>query len=401
MSKKLLIGSVVAAVLFTGCGTTINMSDYQTKVRQVYQVPDICKSEYESLKDIPRVAVLPFANNSSLSKANTSNTNANASYQHASATGIGVGAHGIGVAHASAGKIKVNKNTTSRVVDPKLDKAITSALEGVLVEMGGASVYSRTDLDKVMKEQKLQQSGLIDENTMVKLGKLAGVKYILTGSIDSVTQEYKDYENMGKAAAQVATNGGQKQDLSSQLFGAALKIGSSALSGMKITTRVTFKIIDVQTGKIVTSVQKEETKNIGKIPNPTYTQIVGGVKDDIMEALKDAKVELSDFFRLTGYITQIRTDGKKEKFVAQINLGKKDKLQPAQTFSVYSFEENEDPMTHKITCDKITMNVKLKVSDNQLQQTNAWTIVDGDDAPKVRAGQIIKRDKLSNSLISF
>jgi uracil phosphoribosyltransferase len=68
-----------------------------------------------------------------------------------------------------------------------LDKAISGALEGSLANMGGLKNYSRADLDKVMKEQKLQQSGLFDDKTLVKVGKLAGVKYIVTGSIDSVT----------------------------------------------------------------------------------------------------------------------------------------------------------------------------------------------------------------------
>ena len=143
---------------------------------------------------------------------------------------------------------------------------------------------------------------------------------------------------------------------------------------------------------------KEETKNIGQIKNPTYDQVIGGIKDDIMEALDDAKEELSDFFGVKGYILQVRTDAKRKNYIAQINLGKKDKVKPGQTFSVFSFEENEDPVTHKVTCDKVTMNVKLKVSDNQLQQTNAWTVADGDDAPNLRPGQIIKRDALKNSL---
>jgi hypothetical protein len=281
------------------------------------------------------------------------------------------------------------------VVDPKLDKAITSALEGVLAEMGGANIYSREDLDKVMAEQKLQQSGLMDENTLVQVGKLAGVKYIITGSIDSVTQEYKEYEKAVNAATSAPT---KKNSLSDMLFKTALNAGASAASGMKITTRITFKIIDVETGKIVSSVQKEETKNIGKIKHPSYDQVVGGIKDGVMEALQDAKTELSDFFSVNGYITQIKTDKDRKKYIAQINLGKKDKVKPSQTFKVYLFEENEDPVTGKVSCDRTTMNVKLKVSDNQLQKNNAWTVADGDDAEKLRPGQIITRDALTNSL---
>jgi TolB-like protein len=372
------------------------MSDYPNKVRQVYQVPEVCEAEYKKLKEIPKVAILPFANNSSFGKADTTTSDTQASYNRASASAVGFTNGGIGVAHVEKGSSQSHTNTTKRTVDPKLDKAITSALEGKLADMGGADVYSRTDLDKVMQEQKFQQSGLVDENTMVQVGKLAGVKYIITGSIDSVTQKYEDYTG----AAQAATNGGQQkqQDIGSMLFKAALNAGASAASGMKITTRVTFKVIDVETGKIVASVQKEETKNIGQIKNPTYDQVIGGIKDDIMEALDDAKEELSDFFGVKGYITQVRSDKEHKKYIAQINLGKKDKVKPGQTFKVYSFEENEDPVSGEVTCDKTTMNVELKVSDNQLQDKKAWTVADGEDAPNLRPGQVIKRNALKNSM---
>jgi hypothetical protein len=397
MKKQvLLLGSAVALFL-TGCGTTINMADYPNKVRSKYSVPDVCKGEYAKLKEIPKVAIAPFVNNSSFGKADTTTTNAQASYQQASATGIGVSSGAIGVVHAEAGSAQMHKNETKRTVDPKLDKAITSALEGVLAEMGGADVYSRTDLDKVMQEQNLQQSGLVDENTIVQVGKLAGVKYIITGSIDSVTQKYDDYEKAAQAATN-AKNGNQQQDVTGKLLDSVINFGASAMSGMKITTRVTFKVIDVETGKIVASVQKEETKNIGKIPNPTYDQIIGGIKDDIMEALQDAKEELSDFFGVRGYILQVRTDKEHKEYVAQINLGKRDKVKPGQTFNVFDFEEVEDPVTGEVSCDKITMNVELKVSDNQIQDKTSWTIADGEDAPNIRPGQVIKRKALKNSL---
>ena len=391
--RNLIFGSAVAALLFSGCATNINMSDYPNRIRQNYEVPDVCKGEYAKLKEVPKVAIMQFTNNSSFGKADTTTTDKEASYKQASATGIGFTSSGLGVAHAESGSSKSHKNVTKRTVDPKLDKAITSALEGVLANMGGADIYSRTDLEKVMSEQKFQQSGLVDENSMVQVGKLAGVKYIITGSIDSVTQNYDDYEDKNQNNQQQNSGGGF-----GMLISAAVDAGKSAASGMKITTRVTFKVIDVETGKIVASVQKEETKNIGTIQHPSYDQLIGGIKDDVMEALQDAKEELSDFFGVKGYIRQVRMDSKKKNYIAQINLGKKDKVKPSQTFKVYSFEENEDPVTGDVTCDKTTMNVTLTVSDNQLQEKNAWTVADGDDAAKLRPGQVIKRDALKNSM---
>jgi hypothetical protein len=399
--QSLILGSAVLAVsLFTGCGNTINMGDYPNKVRQTVNIPDVCQAEYKSLQEIPRVAIVRFSNNSSFGKANTTNSNTDANYQKASVTGIVAGEGGVGIGHAEAGKMHSTTNTTTRTVDPKLDKAISSAFEGILAEMGGANVYSREDLDKVMKEQKLQQSGLFDENTLVQVGKLAGVKYIITGSIDSVTQEYKDYEKAAQSATQ-NNNRNQKQNLTSMLLKTAINLGASAASGMKVTTRVTFKVIDVTSGKIVFSKQVEETKNIGKIPNPSYDQVIGGIKDDIMEALKSVKPELSEFFNLSGYIMQVKADKDRKNYIAQINLGTKDKVKAGQTFSVYTFDEVTDPVTGKVSCDKTTMNVKLTVAQNQIQPKTSWTKADGDDAANLRPGQIVKRDALKNSMFSF
>ena len=395
MKKNLVLGSLVLAIgLFTGCGTTINMADYPNKVKQNINIPEVCESEYSALKTIPKVAIIRFKNNSSFGKADTTSSRAEASYKKASASAVGFTNGGIGVAHVEAGHAKSKSNTTKRTVDPKLDKAITSALEGVLAEMGGADVYSREDLDKVMAEQKLQQSGIMDENSLVQVGKLAGIRYIITGSIDSVTQEYKDYEQ----GAQTATQNNKKNDLGSMLFKAALNAGASAASGMKITTKITIKVIDVETGKIVASKQAEGTKNIGKIQDPTYDQVVGGIKDGIMDALQDAKTELSEFFSIKGYITQVRADKERKNYIAQINLGSADKVKPEQTFSVFTFEESTDPVTGKTSCDKTTLNVTLKASKNQIQAHKTWTVADGDDAPNIRAGQIIKRNALKNSM---
>jgi len=214
--KKTAISLALLSSTFIGCGTVINMADYPNHLKQIEPVPSVCKNEYKSLMQIPKVAVMKFTNNSSFSKANTTTTNGNADYSHSAAAGIVVGEGGAAVAEAGKSHVNAHTNIVKRVVDPKLDKAISSALEGSLVQMGGVKIYSRNDLDKIMKEQKLEQNGLFDEKTLVKLGKLAGVKYIVTGSIDSVTQEYKDYEKVANAAG----------DAVSKVNGKKIRLGS-------------------------------------------------------------------------------------------------------------------------------------------------------------------------------
>jgi len=87
--------ALIGALLLAGCGTEINMSEYSNNIKQPIVVPEICKAEYNSLKEVPRVAVIRFSNNSSLGKANTTTENGSANYSHSAAAGIAVGEGGI------------------------------------------------------------------------------------------------------------------------------------------------------------------------------------------------------------------------------------------------------------------------------------------------------------------
>jgi len=385
MNKKLLLLPI--ALLFTGCGTQINLNQYSTRINTPINIPPACRNIYNSLLQPPKVAIMRFNNNSNFGVATISNKSSNKrNYVGISFVSIGVSKHS-------------NSSNTKRVVDPKLDKAITSSLESMLASLGGVDVYSREDLYKVIKEQKLQQSGLFDENSLVKLGKLTGVRYIITGSIDGVIQEYKDYTSMAKLASAVTAHNSNKKHIDKTLLKIyAMNISAQALSGMKITTMMTFKVIDIETGKILFSKSVKESKNIGNFKHPTYSQIIGAIKYDIIQGLQKIKPSFSQFFAPQGYILQVRTDKKHKNFIAQINLGSKDHIKPEQQFNVYQLSQIIDPVTRKATCDKSTMDVTLTISKNQLQAHRSWATADGNDAVNLRPGQIVKRKTLKNSI---
>ena len=66
---------------------------------------------------------------------------------------------------------------------------ITPAAENVIVsaEVNGVSYFNvadRQNLNRIIQEQKLQVSGLTDERTAVRLGRLAGVRGIFTGNAE-------------------------------------------------------------------------------------------------------------------------------------------------------------------------------------------------------------------------
>ena len=70
------------------------------------------------------------------------------------------------------------KALASDLTEPATDKMVAQ-----MVGLRRFKVIERSALDRVMKEQKLQSSGLVDEQTAVKVGKVAGADAIVLGSI--------------------------------------------------------------------------------------------------------------------------------------------------------------------------------------------------------------------------
>lgn len=55
------------------------------------------------------------------------------------------------------------------------------------------TVVNRTDLNKIIAEQKIQNSGLMDESTAVEVGNLLGAKAIISGSVNAPTVSNSNY----------------------------------------------------------------------------------------------------------------------------------------------------------------------------------------------------------------
>jgi TolB-like protein len=65
----------------------------------------------------------------------------------------------------------------------RLGSYISEELVTELIGIGGFDIVERAMLDRLLGELKLEQSGLIDPATAKKVGKIAGVDAIVTGSI--------------------------------------------------------------------------------------------------------------------------------------------------------------------------------------------------------------------------
>jgi TolB-like protein len=68
----------------------------------------------------------------------------------------------------------------------KLTLSVTDRLVTQLVNLRRFKVMERAALEKVLKEQKLQTSGIVDEKTAVNVGKIAGADAIIIGDVNIV-----------------------------------------------------------------------------------------------------------------------------------------------------------------------------------------------------------------------
>lgn len=67
---------------------------------------------------------------------------------------------------------------------------LTDRFRSILVNSDSFKVYEREIVDQLMMEQGFQQSGVITEESMVKLGKLIGVEQIISGNVSLISKTY-------------------------------------------------------------------------------------------------------------------------------------------------------------------------------------------------------------------
>ena len=74
-------------------------------------------------------------------------------------------------------------------LDPREVRQLSTRLESEMVKLGDFKVVERTKIDDILKEQKLQISGNVEE-TLVDVGKLLGANQIILGSIGKIGQVF-------------------------------------------------------------------------------------------------------------------------------------------------------------------------------------------------------------------
>lgn len=372
MNKLILFSILSFSIILSGCAKkNINISLYKNKIFKKEYIPQICKLEFN--QKLPKVAVVSFTNNTSYGKAQTNNKNSSFKFN------LGISPIYIGI----EGKYK--KNKTKRFIDPKLSSSIVPLMENLVLNTGGAELFSRVDMDKIDSELKLQDSGLLDPSSIVEFGKASGVQYIITGSLNYVKTNITNYSSNSHMINNLANNSQYKEF---QILGLAIKLLSNFTDGTEIKTSLTVKIIDVSTGAIKFTYSIIGESDLGNNISPTYSEIIEGIKDSVSQTVPFLSKEFSQYFSTKAYIKQLRTN--EENTIVQVSYGRNQQIKKGDIFEVYSLEENIDPLNNKKTCDKIREDIILEAS-NEIDYKSAWLKVKEGNQNQLKLLQIIQK----------
>jgi len=104
-------------------------------------------------------------------------------------------------------------------------KGVTQLVTDKLVKNEGVKVIERADLDKILSEQKLGSSGLIDSTNAAELGRILGVDSIVIGTLTQMEIKEK----------------------------AEISFGPFKTSGVEAKVVLTGRLVDVNTSEIIAS----------------------------------------------------------------------------------------------------------------------------------------------------
>jgi curli biogenesis system outer membrane secretion channel CsgG len=129
-------------------------------------------------------------------------------------------------------------------------------------------MVERAQIDKILSEQDLGDSGRIDAGTAAKIGNTLGVKYIVTGQITRFATKQSSWSTgflpavVGIAGAYVGVNTSNAARANRVVAGLALSdLGGKTTA---FTGRLDVRIIDTETGEVVAVAYEEgESKKVG------------------------------------------------------------------------------------------------------------------------------------------
>ena len=239
--------------------------------------------------------------------------------------------------------------------DSPLSLGATDLMINALLNANRFRVFERAKLDLLLQEQNFQNfSGLVDQTTAVKLGKMIGVDAILTGSITNISFKKSEGIRIGP-----------------------IKVGKSYAKVV-----MTIRIIDVTTGEILFSTVQEEEASKSGVSGVLPIPIPGGIgfshqeAVDVLSAIElicnkvvlnfVAKIDKKNIAvssaPLEGYVVKVESTSSGGITQVYINLGESSGIQVGDEIRIYrKGEVILDPKTNEVLDRELDLIAQAKV----------------------------------------
>lgn len=112
----------------------------------------------------------------------------------------------------------------------------------------------RSDIDRIISERSMTQSGLSEEATAAKLGKLAGLQVVVTGQINRVDPYTSPDNRVEQNQSSVTKTVGKAPNQKQVTYKANWTMWKKE---SRVNFTATYKIVDVETGKIIDTDTRE------------------------------------------------------------------------------------------------------------------------------------------------
>jgi len=179
------------------------------------------------------------------------------------------------------------ENTVKTKVAPKVVAHTTNALANL--DDPFLKIVDRENIDRILEEQRLGLSGVVDESTAVEVGELMGAQAVLMGTIIDYREELgklKRSSMKGFESYRVKLLNSETQEYYYQTRYKQVEYNEYYQEN-RVYLSVSYKLVSLKTGELLASSIVEETKD-HHVHYGTYS----GDKDKLYPS-KDGKVDTS------------------------------------------------------------------------------------------------------------
>lgn len=177
-----------------------------------------------------------------------------------------------------------------------VENYVTDALTQAIFECGNVKIIERSNLEKILSEQKFQASGIVDDSSAKSIGKIAGVDYVCYGDMKDIGEEIN----------------------------------------------VNARIVDVESGEVI-SISRTTVKKDKYLKDYAKQQIEVARQKKIEET-KKAEKEKKRVENLAWKVSKVRNDFDSETIYSFKCMN------PDGTFLFFGYEKGDNPLNSRVRC---------------------------------------------------